>query len=75
METVFQCMPFINTCLPMRKSLTKNTKIFFFKRMSQIFKKTENKRNARNVKVEEKLFLNKCPCKVCDVRRALELII
>ena len=43
--------------------------------MSQIFKKTENKRNARNVKVEEKLFLNKCPCKVCDVRRALELII
>lgn len=75
METVLQCMPYINTCFPMRKSLTKNTKILFFKSMSQVFKKNENKRKARNWKVEEKSYLNKCPCKVCDVRRALELII
>lgn len=79
METVFQCMPFINTCLPMRKSVSKKTKIFFYKSMSQLFKKddniqeTQNKRKAKNLKAEEKLYLNKCPCKVCDVRRTIEL--
>ena len=81
METVFQCMPFINTCLPMRRSVTKRQKIFIFKGMRRLFKrikKNENKVETQNIgkgnhwREEEKLYLNSCPCKVCDLRRALK---
>ena len=85
MESFIEWFPILNTCLPLQSSKSRTrTKIIFLK---NIFKKSENKKERRDVEkgeesvvdinIEDNEFpvytnLRNCPCKICEMKNLFQ---